>query len=175
MERDYPEIPDYLKKLMESENDWDEIRIDSEGRWFHNGVAFKNKRLIAFLNKSVDITRDKQYVIHYSNFVYPITVEDAPLFITVLRYHNTIDEKLVFITLSSGEVEKLDLRTLHYKNNSLYCYVRNGEIPAKFKRSPSFELLQNLKENNDIYFLDICDQRIVLAEKIDSDTPYNIS
>jgi len=175
MERKYPEIPDYLKKLMESEDNWDEIRIDSEGRWFHNGVAFKNKRLIAFFNRTIDITKDRQYVIHYSNFVYPITVEDAPLFITGLRYHNSENEKLIFIALSSGEIEKLDLRTLHYKNNSLYCYVRDGDILAKFKRSPSFELLYNLKENDDIYFLDICDQRIVLAEKIDTDTPHNIS
>ncbi|MBN2039118.1 MAG: DUF1285 domain-containing protein [Spirochaetes bacterium] len=175
MERKYPEIPEYLKKLMESDDDWDEIRIDSEGTWFHNGVAFKNKRLISFFNKSIDVTRDGQYVIHYGNFVYPVTVEDAPLFVTGVKYNSISDEDIILIGLSSGEVEELDLRTIHYKKNSLYCYVRNGDIPAKFKRSPSYEMLQNLRENSDIYFIELCGRKIVLAEKMETDNYYNIS
>ncbi len=166
MDRNYPEIPAYIRKLMESGDAWDEIRIDTEGKWFHNGVPFRNTRLIAFFNKSIDITRDRMYVIHYNNFVYPIVVEDAPLFITGLRFHKTGDDESIFIALTSGNVEKLDLKTLNYRNNALYCYVRSGEIMAKFRRSSSYELLQNIRETSDIYYLDICGQKVVLAEKV---------
>lgn len=166
MDRIYPEIPDYIRKLMESGDEWDEISINAEGKWFHNGVQFKNTRLIAFFNKSIDITRDREYVIHYSNFVYPILVEDAPLFVTGLRFHKIQNKETIIITLTSGDVEKLNLKTLFYRNNALYCHVRNGEILAKFKRSPSFELLQNIKETSDIYYLEICEERIILAEKV---------
>lgn len=170
MVKKYPEIPDDIKKMMESGEELDEIRIDREGRWFHNGVAFRNQKLISFFNKSIDITKDRLYVIHYSNFVYPIIVEDAPIFIKSVRFDkNDNEEDAIYIALTSGEVEILDPDTLHYKNDALYCFVRNGDLSAKFKRSPSYELLQHIQENDDIYYLDLLGKRIVLAEKMDSE------
>jgi hypothetical protein len=167
MGKNYPEIPDYIKKMIQEGEELDEIRIDTEGNWFHNGSAFKNKKLISFFNKSIDITIDGLYVINYSGFVYPIIVEDAPLFITGFRFIKNEDEECILIALNSGEVEKLSVNTLHYKNNALYCFVRDGEIPAKFKRSPCYELLQNIKDNDDIYYLELCGERIVLSEKME--------
>jgi hypothetical protein len=167
MGKTYPEIPDYIKKMMREGEELDKIRIDSEGRWSHNGNAFKNKKLIDFFNKSIDITKDGLYVINYSGFVYPIIVEDAPLFVTGFRFIKNEDGESIFIALNSGEVEKLNLNTLHYKNNALYCFVKNGEIPAKFKRSPSYDLLQDIKDNDDIYYLELCGKRIVLSEKME--------
>ncbi len=165
MEKKYPEIPEYIKKMMQSGEDLDEIRIDAEGGWLCNNIPFKNKNIISFFNKSIDITKDGIFVLNYSNFVYPIIVEDAPLFVTGIRYYKSEIEEDLFIALTSGEVEKLDLETLHYKNNALYCFVREGNIPAKFRRSPSYEILQHIKDNDDIYYLDICGRKIVLAEK----------
>ncbi len=168
MGKAYPEIPDYLKRMMKDGGEVDEIRIDPEGHWFHNGVVFKNKKLISFFNKSIDITKDGVYVLNYGGFVYPITVEDAPLFVTGFRFINNDNKESILIALNSGEVEKLDLNTLHYKNNALYCFVRNGEILAKFKRSPSYDLLQDVNDNEDIYYLELCGKRIVLSEKVES-------
>jgi uncharacterized protein len=168
MGKAYPEIPDYIKRMMQEGEELDEIRIDSEGHWFHNGIAFKNKKLISFFNKSIDITKDGLYVINYSGFVYPIIVEDAPLFVTGFRIIKNDNEESILIALNSGEVEKLNLNTLHYKNNALYCFIKNGEIPAKFKRSPSYDLLQDIKDNDDIYYLELCGKRIVLSEKMEA-------
>ena len=44
MGKTYPEIPDYIKKMMREGEELDEIRIDAEGHWFHNGTEFKNKK-----------------------------------------------------------------------------------------------------------------------------------
>jgi hypothetical protein len=168
MGKTYPEIPDYIKRMMQEGEELDEIRIDSEGHWFHNGIAFKNKKIISFFNKSIDITKDGLYVINYSGFVYPIIVEDAPLFVTGFRFIKNDNEESILIALNSGEFEKLNLNTLHYKNNALYCFVKNGDMPAKFKRSPSYDLLQDIKDNDDIYYLELCGKRIVLSEKMEA-------
>jgi len=85
MSEDYPEIPEYIKQLMESGEKIDQIRIDSEGNWFHEGEPFINQRIIDFFNRSIDVTAEGQYVIHYDDFVYPIEVEDTPLFVTGVR------------------------------------------------------------------------------------------
>ncbi|MFH0977028.1 MAG: hypothetical protein V1874_14700 [Spirochaetota bacterium] len=168
MDTNFPEIPEYIRKMMESGEELDEIRIDADGNWFHNGVAFKNKKLITFFNKSIDLTKDKLYVVSYSGFVYPIIVEDVPLFVTGIRFAKDGDADCVYLALTSGETEKLDIDTLYYKNNALYCLVKKGKFPAKFKRSPCYEILQNIKDTDDIYFLEICGKRIVLSEKMDA-------
>ncbi len=146
--------------------EFDEIKIDAEGRWFHNGEPFLNERIITFFSKSIDVTRDGKYVIHYGNFVYPLIVEDAPLFVIGVKIEGEGSDEKVLIYLTSGESTVLDIKTLHYKNECLYCYVRDGKILAKFKRSPSFELLLRLEETDDIYYINIGGERIVLTEKM---------
>lgn len=168
MENDYAEIPEYIKKLIESGEQMDEIRLDKEGNWIHNGEPFTNKNIINFFNKSIDVTKDGQYVIHYSHFVYPIIVEDAPVFITGVRFDGFGEMEKVYITINSGEEEILDLKTLHYiRENSLYCYVKNGKLLAKFKRSPFYQMLDRLEESDDTFYLKIAGEKIVLSEKLE--------
>ena len=167
MENSFPEIPDYIQKLIDEGGQIEEIRIDAEGRWFHNGEPFKNKKIISFFNKSIDKTKDGTYILSYSGYVYPVIVEDAPLFVTGFRLVKNGEGECILIALNSGETEKLDLNTLHYKNNALYCLVKGGNILAKFKRSPSYELLQNIKDNDDIFYIDLCGKRIVLSGKME--------
>jgi hypothetical protein len=168
MEENFPEIPEEIKKLLESGELIDEIRLDAEGNWTHNGQPFLNERIIDYFNRSVDVTRDNIYVIHYGNFVYPITVEDAPLFITGVRFEGAGELERVHVTIRSRGEEILDPATLHVGvNNSLYCRVCGGRFPAKFMRSPSFQVLERLEESEDIFHLEIGGKRIVLQEKLD--------
>ena len=46
----FPEIPDEIKKLLAQGEKIDEIRLDAEGNWFHNGQPFTNQRIIDFFN-----------------------------------------------------------------------------------------------------------------------------
>lgn len=168
MDIKYPEIPDEIKKLIESGEQIDEIKLDSEGNWFHNGVMFTNERIIDFFNKSISKTKDGQYVIHYGNFVYPIVVEDVPFFITGVRFEGFGEFESVYITIRSRGEELLDPETLYVGNqNALYCRVYNGEFPAKFLHSPSFQILERLEESDDVFYLHICGKKIVLKEKSD--------
>ena len=162
---EFPEIPDEIKKLFE-EHAIDEIRLDAEGNWFHNGEPFTNQRIIRFFNSSITITRDGTYVLHYANFTYPIVVEDAPIFVTGARFEGFADFEHVILTLSSGEEEELSIATLHIRKAAeLYCYVRNNTMLARFKRSAAFTILERLEESDDIFYVTIAGNKIVLEEK----------
>ncbi len=166
MSEEYPEIPEYIKNLMESGERIEEIRIDAEGNWYHEGEPFTNQRIIDFFNRSVDVTADGEYVLHYDDYVYPIVVEDTPVFVTGVRVEGFSFFENIYITLSTGEEEELDETSLNYsKPDGLYCRVRNGRMPAKFKRSPSFQLLERLQETDDTYYITIRGNKIVLEEK----------
>ena len=163
---DYPEIPEEIKEMMLEGTLPDEIFLDKEGRWFHNGQPFLNEKIIDFFNKSINVTADGQYVIHYSNFTYPIRVEDTPLFVTGVRFEGFGSFERIFINLSDGECEELNINTLYYgANNALYCRVKNGKMPARFMRSPSFYILERLEEEQDgSYSLRLCGQKVELKK-----------
>jgi len=168
MDNEFVELPEYIKKLIEAGEAIDEIRIDEEGEWFHNGVKFENQRIINFFNRSICKTADGGYALHYDNFTYPLVVEDAPLFVTGVRFDGFGDFENVYITLKSGIEEKLDIDSLYFRsNNCLYCRVQGGTMKAKFLRSPSFHILERLEETDDTYYLTLCGRKIVLMEKVE--------
>ena len=166
MKEEYPEIPEFIKKLIDAGQEIDEIKLDAEGNWFHNGEGFKNKKIARFFSEHIDITREGEYVISYDDFVYPVVVEDAPVFITGIKIEGKGEDEKIYLSPTRGEVEKLDIDTLHYKKDCLYCYVNNGKFLAKFNRSPSFELLYRLEETDDIYYIHLGGKKLVLGEKI---------
>ena len=160
----HPEIPEYLKDLLESGEAIDDIFLDKEGNWFHNDEPFLNEKIKKFFSRSVDITADGQYVLHYSDYTYPIRVEDAPYFITGVQFNGFGAFERVFLTFSSGESEELDPSTLFCKpNNALYCRIKRGRMTAKFYRSPSFHILERLEETPEgRYYIRICGINIEL-------------
>ncbi len=165
MEPDYPEIPEYLRELAER-GELEEIRIDPEGNWLHRGEPFANRRIIEFFNRSVAVTREGGYVLHYADFTYPIVVDDAPVFVTGVRFEGVGESERVRIITSLGNEEDLDIRSLHYRQGrGLYCYVREGTLLAKFRRSPSFQIMERLEESEDTFAVTLCGRRIVLSEK----------
>jgi len=167
METQQPEIPDYIRELIASGEGIDEILIDKEGVWHHKGEKFTNEKIISLFSRSVNITADGEYVIHYGNYTYPVKVEDAPYFVTGVTFNGFGDFEKIILNLSSGETEELNCNTLYYKkNNALYCKIKNGTMPAKFKRSPSFNILERLEEGADGDFhLRLCGQIIKLIVK----------
>ena len=166
MDEKSPDIPEYLIKMIEDGSEIDDIFLDKEGTWFHNGIEIRHKKIIRLFNESVNITDDGTHVIHYSRYTYPINIEDTAVFVTGVRYEGFGPFEKVFINLSTGKQEELDIETLYYRNNNaLYCRVMNGTMVAKFKRSPSFHILERLDENNGIYYVSLCGKRIQLKQE----------
>ncbi|HPR49756.1 MAG TPA: DUF1285 domain-containing protein [Spirochaetota bacterium] len=161
-----PEIPEYIRELMETGQMVDRIVLNREGKWFHNDVEFTNKRIIDFFNKSITLSKEGLFVLHYSGFTYPIEVEDVPFFVTGVRFEGFGPFEKIIMNLSNGETEVLDPSVLYYRdNNALYCSVMKGKFEAKFMRSPSFHVLERLEETDGEFFLSLCGQRIKLEKK----------
>lgn len=160
----HPEIPQYLRDMLDAGEKIDDILLDKEGNWYHNGEKFINEKIIAFFSRSVNITDKGEYVLHYGEHTYPIRVEDAPYFVSGVRFEGFGSFERIFLTLSSGETEELDPNTLYCgDNNALYCRIKKGRMIAKFKRSPSFSILERLDESSDgKYFVRLCGINIEL-------------
>ncbi len=165
MDYSFPEIPDYLLDLIRKGQAIEEIRLDREGVWTHNGETFTNQRIIEFFNRSVNVTADGTYVLHYADYTYPIVVEDAPVFVTGVTIHGFGFFERIEMNLTLGETEFLDVDTLYYRNSVLYCRVRDGMLKAKFKRSPMFHILERLDEIDGKFYVTLCGKKIELREE----------
>jgi len=163
---DAPEIPEYIREMMKTGEIADRIVLDREGNWHHNGEPFTNKKIIDFFNKSVNISIDGHFVLHYSNYTYPIEVEDVAVFITGVRFEGFGSFERVIMNLTTGQTDELDPDTLYYRqNNALYCSVLGGKFQARFMRSPSFHILDRLDEIEGSFYLTICGKRIKLEKR----------
>ncbi len=164
MKEDYPEIPEEIKELFDRGELSDEIRLDKDGNWFHNGQPFTNKKIINFFNRSISITRDGTHVIHYDKYTYPIVVEDAPLFVTGIWHKGFGKWEKFTINLTNGLPELLDIHSLFYKNNTLYCRVAGGRMTAKFRNSPFYHLMERLDEVDGSFYLSLCGEKILIRQ-----------
>lgn len=165
MEEKIIEIPEELRELMESGNLEDHIVFDKNGKWWHNGEPFINKKIIDLFNQSICLTTEGDFVLQYDRYIYPVTVEDAPVFITGARFEGFGEFEKVIVNLTTGKEEELDISSLVYKNNTLYCTVGDGTFMAKFHRSPAFHVLDRLDESNGHYFLNICGKQLPLKQE----------
>ncbi|MBN2078134.1 MAG: DUF1285 domain-containing protein [Spirochaetes bacterium] len=156
----YPELPEEIRLMLARGEAIDEIRLDKNGNWFHNGEPFTNRKIIDFFNRSIDVTREGIHVLHYGTHTYPIVVEDAPVFITGVTFRGFGEWETVTLNLSTGVSESLDPDTLEYRNDTLYCRVREGRLSAKFKHSPFYHIMERLAEEHGAYFLTLCGKRI---------------
>ncbi|MBN2158655.1 MAG: DUF1285 domain-containing protein [Spirochaetes bacterium] len=165
MTEPYPEIPEEIQKLLSRGEAIDEIRLDKDGAWLHNGQPFTNRKIIEFFNRSIDITSDGTHVIQYDNYVYPIVVEDAPLFVTGVWKKGFGRWEKIHLNLSNGTMELLDIYTLQFRNKTLYCRVCGGRLTAKFRNSPFFHIMERLDESEGNYYLSLCGEKILIENQ----------
>ena len=119
------------------------IRIDREGRFWHEGERVLNPRLERALASWVDVDDPTgRYILRNSLDWCFVTVDDTPL--VVRNVH--VDEVGggAELDLSDGSIESLVLSSLRVDPDGVvYCDVRKGRIPARFDRSAAFALLEH--------------------------------
>lgn len=163
--RDGDELSVFFTEEFGLEEPLDEILLDKNGEWWHNDTPFTNKKIIDFFNRSICRTSEGTYVLQYDRYIFPIIVEDAPVFVTGVRFDGFAQCERIFLNLSTGQVEELNIESLVYRNSTLYCMIGDGSFMAKFKRSPAFHILDRLDESNGHYFLNICGRQIPLKQE----------
>lgn len=107
------------------------IRLDAEGRFWHEGQEVTHHGLRAAFFRWLDQNPDGRYVLRLdaSRFVY-LDVDDAPYLVRSVRW----EADRAIALLSDGSEEPLDLSTLHTRNDVLYATVKS-RFPARLTTS----------------------------------------
>jgi hypothetical protein len=122
-----------------------DIRIDAEGRFWHEGTPVTHERLARALASWIDIDPETgRYILKNKLQWAFIRVDDAPI---VARSAAVVDDgAAIDLSLSDGTRERLDPSTLLLKGDVPYCRVRGGKLPARFSPQAAFVLLERVVE-----------------------------
>lgn len=146
-------LPDVVKNFLRSGATLEEIRLDANGNWTHEGLDFENERIIELFNRSVARTDGGTWVLVIGRFTYPIEVEDTGYFVERLHWTSAAGPTL---SLSDHTEEPLDPDTLEYRpHGRLYCRIREGQFRARFKKTAYYDLADRMEERDGGYVVNI--------------------
>jgi len=139
------------------------IRRDRAGRWFDGDERITHENLIRSFEGWIDRAPDGRFCLHNDiHWVY-VAIEGAPYFIRSL----SIDGDSVELQLSGGGSERLDPSTLRIgPDDSLWCDVLDGRVPARFDNHAATQLAPVLVERGDAMALRLGDA-IVEPPRVD--------
>ena len=117
--------------------------LHRDGRFTHEGVPIRNRRLRGAFERSVRYLPDPRiYVVQLGGFRGVVDVEEAGFFV------RSVDLARGAIRLSDGSEEALDPATLRLSpsgDGALLCIVKRAltptGLPARFERGAQAELL----------------------------------
>jgi|LNFM01.1.fsa_nt_gb hypothetical protein len=143
-----------------------QIRIDREGRFWHEGERIDHSGLArAFAQWVVWDEASQRYQLRNSMDWCWITVDDAPL--VVVSAHLD-DDGEVLLSLSDGTVERLALETLRIDREDVpYCTVRGGTVDARFLQAAAFSLLEHAEPDGDQWALVLGPKRVALVRVVE--------
>ena len=105
------------------------IRLDGEGRFWHEGAEVTHHGLRAAFWRWLDRNPDGRWVLRLDDkrFVY-LDVDDAPYVVRSARW----DGERALMRLSDDSDEELDYATLHLRaSGQPYCVVKQQRFDAK--------------------------------------------
>jgi len=114
------------------------IRLDREGRFWHDGGLVENERLAQALHGWIARHPDDGRYILTNGYDWTyFTVEDVPYFVQAIE----ITPDGIDLTLSDGTTEGLSTEGLRSGDDgALNTRVKGGEFPAKFSRHAQIAL-----------------------------------
>jgi hypothetical protein len=127
------------------------IRLDEEGRFWHEGAEVQHAGLRAALWRWLDRNPDGRWVLRLDErrFVY-LEVDGAPHFARSLRWEGD----RAFLLLADGSEEELDYPTLRARaGGGATCHVK-GRFPARLSTAAWGTLSQRLTERDGKIVLD---------------------
>lgn len=139
-----------------------DIRIDREGRWFHQGGEIKRAAMIRMFSSILRREGDDYYLLTPVE-KWRICVEVAPFLMTEVRVETpeTADQLIVFKTNVGNEVLLGQDNPLWFTESDRgeqlpMIEVRSG-LPGLLSRSVFYELVENVaEEEGGRYFLKSC-------------------
>lgn len=120
------------------------IRLDTEGRFIHEGEEIRHAGLRAALWRWLDQEPNGRYVLRLDDqrFVY-LDVDDTPHLVRSLRWEGEHAELL----LADGSSERLDPATVHLRASGVACCrVKNGRFEARLASAAWAALGERIEE-----------------------------
>ncbi len=125
--------------LLENGSPPYELRIDTEGLWFHEGVEIVRDDIRNYFSQHLVRDEDGAYFVHAGADWCPVVVEDTPF--VVLRVTRDSGGKLSML-LSDGVKEPLAAETIEFRESNVpYCRARDG-LEARFSRPAYYQLAE---------------------------------
>ena len=124
------------------------LRLDREGRWWHEGQPVEHPRLAAALHRWLDRDDEGRYVLKLEGGrrAY-VEVEDAPYVVRTLELDGPGRAVRIYLRLSDGSEEELDYASLRVgADNALYCGGVKGRFEARFSRQAYYLLGELIEE-----------------------------
>ncbi len=146
-----------------------DIRIDREGVWSYRGAEMSRQDIIQLFCRHLKQDASGQYFIEIGKQRFCVEVEDTPYVVrSVCRIdRGDVTEECLYICLSDGSIEQLDLETLSIsKENVPYCRVKSSCFDARFSRPGYYQLAEHLEHDpkRNAYFIPLKGQRYYLSE-----------
>jgi len=127
------------------------IRLDSDGRFWHEGAEVTHRGMLAAFWRWLDRNPDGRWVLRLDErrFVY-LDVDDAPYVVRSLRWEGGRARA----RLSDDSEELLDARTLELRGPVAYAKVKAGRFDARFSTAAWNALSERLIERDGQFLLD---------------------
>jgi hypothetical protein len=119
------------------------IRLDREGRLWHEGAEIEHHGLRRALLRWLDRREDGRAILRLDERRYAyIDVEDADLLALSARW----DHDRAWLRLNDDTEEELDYASLqHDPHNALYCRVRGGRLTARITTPAYYVLAERIR------------------------------
>ncbi|MBW2731064.1 MAG: tRNA (adenosine(37)-N6)-threonylcarbamoyltransferase complex dimerization subunit type 1 TsaB [Deltaproteobacteria bacterium] len=140
------------------------LRLDREGRWWHEGELVRHQRLAQALHRWIDQLEDGEFIVRLDEERYAtIEVEDTPFLVRRLRVQGEGGARRIFVELSDQSIEELTYDSLRTgEHEALYCKVK-GRFSARLTRPAHFILGELLEEHGERFVLAATQQRFFLS------------
>ena len=141
------------------------IRLDVDGRFYHDGVRVEHPGLSRAMHTWISRhPNDRRYVLENGWDWCYLTVDDAPFVVRAAR----VDGEGLLLTLSDDSTEPLDPAKLRVdKAGVLRCEVKidakGGPYPARFDRHAQLALGERLREESGAYVLSLGERDVRIA------------
>ncbi|MEK6608451.1 MAG: DUF1285 domain-containing protein [Myxococcota bacterium] len=140
------------------------LRLDRDGRWWHEGGRVEHAGMARAFSRWVDRLDDGRYVLRLDEKRYAyVEVEDAPLVARSARVEGV--GVRVWLSLSDETEEALDPATLARRGGQLYCRARGGRLPCRLAPQAVYALGDALREEEGGVVLEIGGKRYAIADE----------
>jgi uncharacterized protein len=138
------------------------LRLDRDGRWWHDEVLVEHPRVIEAFNGGIFPTDDGRFKLQFGPDWCFVEVEDAAYRVLLVD----LAEDQVFLRLSDRTVEPLQPGTLAVDPDGvLCCRVKADRARARFCRDAQFALGSLLEEDDGRPVLTLGGRRFVIPQR----------